>query len=232
MPTTDPAPARRAPGRAPRRDPIRFLKPILFVAALGPFLWLVHAGFNAGLGTDPVETIASVTGTAALVMLLVTLAVTPLRRLTGWNGIIRLRRMLGLFAFFYAALHATDYFVFDQSLSPAYIAEDVVKHPWVALGFGAFLILSALAVTSTNGWVRRLGGRRWNRLHRLVYLAAIAASTHYFLAVKRDVRTPVVFAVVLAVLLGARFLLRSRKATGRQTARAVEAPLPQTGPGH
>ena len=215
-----------------RRDPIRILKPLLFIAALGPFAWLVHAGFNAGLGTDPVETIASVTGTSALVILLATLAVTPIRRLTGWNPLIRVRRMLGLFAFFYAALHAVDYFVFDQSLSVPDIAEDVVKHPWVALGFGALVMLLALAVTSTNGWIRRLGGRRWNRLHRLIYPAAIAASAHYFLAVKRDVRTPLAFAAALAVLLGVRIALRNRHGAPARPVRRADPPaLPEVSPG-
>ena len=227
MPTT-----RGAGARPARRDPIRILKPLLFLAALGPFAWLVYAGFNARLGTDPVETIASVTGTSALVILFATLAVTPIRRLTGWNPLIRVRRMVGLFAFFYAALHAVDYFVFDQSLSVPDIVEDVVKHPWVALGFGALVMLLALAVTSTNGWIRRLGGRRWNRLHRLIYPAAVAASAHYFLAVKRDVRTPLAFAAVLLTLLAVRVALRHRAPPPARVSRRPEPPpLPEASPG-
>ena len=228
MPTTSRPPAVRTPAR---RDPIRLLKPVLFAAALGPFIWLVHAGFNAGLGTDPVETIASVTGTSALVVLFATLAVTPVRRLTGWNPLIRVRRMLGLFAFFYAVLHAVDYFVFDQSLSVPDIVEDVIKHPWVALGFGALVMILALAVTSTNGWIRRLGGKRWNRLHRLIYPAAIAASTHFFLAVKRDVSVPLAFAVVLVVLLGVRVAVRTRPAGPARARRPDPPPLPEVSPG-
>ncbi|HLS47649.1 MAG TPA: protein-methionine-sulfoxide reductase heme-binding subunit MsrQ, partial [Gemmatimonadales bacterium] len=163
------------------------MKALVFVAGLAPFAWLVYSAFWGDLGTDPVETIAQVTGISALVGLALTLAVTPLRRLTGWSRLIRVRRMLGLFAFFYALLHALDFFVFDHSLSVASILEDVVEHPWVLFGFTALVLLVPLAVTSTKGWVRRLGGRRWQRLHRLVYLIAPLAATHYFLAVKRDV---------------------------------------------
>ena len=169
----------------------------------------MHAAFTDRLGTEPVEKIASVTGVSALVFLLLTLSVTPLRRATGWNMLIRFRRMLGLFAFFYAVLHASDYFVFDQSLSPGLIAEDVIEHPWVLFGFTAFVLLIPLAITSTRGWVRRLGGRRWQRLHLLVYPVAVLAVTHYFLAVKRDVSQPVLFAGVLAVVFLARSVYRS-----------------------
>jgi sulfoxide reductase heme-binding subunit YedZ len=197
----------------------RGLKGILFVSALTPFAWLVYSAFFGDLGTDPVETIAQVTGTTALVCLAGTLAITPLRRLTGWNWLIRLRRMLGLFVFFYAVLHASDFFVFDHSLSVASILEDVLKHPWVLFGFTALLLLVPLAVTSTNGWVRRLGGRRWQRLHRLIYLIAPLAAAHYFLAVKRDVTWPTIFALVFAVLLAARLGTRvaARSAAATRT---------------
>jgi sulfoxide reductase heme-binding subunit YedZ len=202
----------------------RIAKPLLFAAASVPFAWLVYAAFFGDLGTDPVETIAQVTGTSALVCLAATLSVTPLRRLTGWNWLVRLRRMLGLFAFFYALLHALDFFVFDHSLSVASILADVVEHPWVLFGFTALLLLVPLAVTSTNGWVRRLGGKRWQRLHRLVYLIAPLAAAHYFLAVKRDVTWPTVFAVVFAILLASRIgsRLQGRPAAARR-------PLPSTG---
>ena len=202
----------------------RLTKPALLVAASAPFAWLVYAAFFGDLGTDPVETIARVTGTSALVCLAATLAVTPLRRLTGWNWLIRLRRMLGLFAFFYALLHALDFFVFDHSLSVASILEDVVEHPWVLFGFTALLLLLPLAITSTNGWVRRLGGKRWQRLHRLIYLIAPLAVAHYFLAVKRDVTSPTLFAIVFGVLLLARLgvRLQGRPAPDRR-------PLPSTG---
>ncbi len=202
----------------------RFAKPVLLVAASTPFAWLVYSAFFGDLGTDPVETIAQVTGTSALVCLAATLSVTPLRRLTGWNWLVRLRRMLGLFTFFYALLHALDFFVFDHSLSVVSILEDVAEHPWVLFGFTALLLLVPLAVTSTNGWVRRLGGKRWQRLHRLVYLIAPLAAAHYFLAVKRDVTWPTIFAVVFGALLAARigFRLQGRPAPARR-------PLPSTG---
>lgn len=201
----------------------RFAKPALFAAASAPFAWLVFSAFFGDLGTDPVETIAQVTGTSALVCLAATLAVTPLRRLTGWNWLVRLRRMLGLFAFFYALLHALDFFVFDHALSVASILEDVVEHPWVLFGFTALLLLVPLAVTSTNGWVRRLGGKRWQRLHRLVYLIAPLAVAHYFLAVKRDVTWPTLFAIVFGVLLAARFGVRL------QARAPARRPLPSAG---
>ncbi len=190
----------------------RIAKPALVAAASAPFAWLVYSAFFGDLGTDPVETIAQVTGTSALVCLAATLAITPLRRLTGWNWLIRLRRTLGLFAFFYALLHALDFFVFDHALSVASILEDVVEHPWVLFGFTALLLLVPLAVTSTNGWVRRLGGKRWQRLHRLVYLIAPLAVAHYFLAVKRDVTWPTLFAIVFGILFAARvgFRLQAR----------------------
>lgn len=181
----------------------------MFAASLAPSGWLAYAAFTDGLGTEPVEKIASVTGISTLVFLFITLSITPLRRATGWNVLIRFRRMVGLFAFFYASVHASDYFVFDQSLSPAYIVEDVVEHPWVLFGFTAFVLLIPLAITSTKGWVRRLGGRRWQRLHLLVYPVAVLGVLHYFLAVKRDVSQPVLFAGTLAVVLLSRFVYRS-----------------------
>lgn len=202
----------------------RFAKPALFGAALTPFLWLVYSAFYGDLGTDPVETIAQVTGTSALVCLAATLAVTPLRRITGWNWLIRVRRMLGLFVFFYALLHALDFFVFDHSLSVASILEDVVEHPWVLFGFTALLLLVPLAITSTTGWVRRLGGRRWQRLHRLIYLIAPLAAAHYFLAVKRDVTWPTIFALVFGALLAARLGFRRK----RGAAPAARRSLPST----
>ena len=200
------------------------VKPAVFIAATVPFAWLLFAAFFGDLGTDPVETIAQVTGTSALVCLAATLSITPLRRLTGWNWLVRLRRMAGLFAFFYALLHALDFFVFDHSLSVASILEDVIEHPWVLFGFTALLLLVPLAVTSTNGWVRRLGGRRWQRLHRIVYLIAPLATAHYFLAVKRDVTWPTVFALVFGVLLLARVVYRvPLRVQGRRPLPSAEA---------
>lgn len=184
----------------------RVIRPALLAAGLAPFGWLVWAAATGHLGPEPVDTIQKVTGLSALTILLVTLAVTPLRRLTGWGQLIRLRRAAGLTAFFYAVLHATSYFVLDQELSPTLIAEDVAEHRWVLAGFSAFVLLIPLALTSTNGMVRRLGGKRWQALHRLVYAAAILAVLHFLWLVKKDVQLPLVYLAVLLVLFAARLL--------------------------
>jgi sulfoxide reductase heme-binding subunit YedZ len=216
----------------------RGAKVLVILSALVPLALLLRA-FVTGelLLTEPVKNIQHRTGIAALILLLLTLAVTPLRRLTGWNEIIRFRRMLGVFAFFYAALHAFSYFVFDQELSPSAILVDIAEHPWVLLGFTAFTLLTPLAVTSTAGWVRRLGGRRWRALHQLVYVAAGAAVLHFLWLVKLDVREPVFYAVALVALLSIRlvYLRRDRRARldrnpsvspPRDTARASAPGMP------
>jgi sulfoxide reductase heme-binding subunit YedZ len=202
----------------------RVIKPGLFGAGLLPLTWLVLAAFTGGLGAEPVEKIQQVTGLSTLSLLMLTLGVTPLRRLTGWNEAIRLRRMVGLFAFFYASLHATTYFVFDQSLSLALIVEDVVKHPWVTVGFTSLLMLIPLAVTSTNGWIRRLGGRRWQRLHRLVYPATLGGVLHYLWLVKKDLTGPLLFAAVLGLLFVARMAIARGRRVASGPARTAVAP--------
>ncbi len=194
----------------------RVIRPVLLLASALPFLWLVRAALTGGLGPEPVDTIQKVTGLTALTTLCVTLAITPLRRLTGYNPLIRLRRAAGLVAFSYAVLHAFSYFVFDQELSPSGIADDVVEHPWVLAGFSAFLLLIPLALTSTDGMIRRLGGKRWQRLHRLVYPAALLAALHFLWLVKKDVHLPKAYLIVLAILLGSRFLVS--RATARRQA--------------
>ncbi len=203
----------------------RVAKSLVFLGALIPLALLIQA-FVSGelLLTEPVKNIQHRTGIAALILLLVTLSITPIRRLTGWNEAIKFRRMLGLLAFFYASLHVFSYFVFDQELSPSAIAADVVEHPWVLLGFTAFVLLIPLAVTSTKGWIRRLGGQRWQRLHQLIYVSAAAAVLHFIWLVKLDKREPVIYAVILVVLLGARLVylrLERRTREGRKPARAV-----------
>ena len=205
----------------------------MLLLALIPALKLARGVAIGYLGIDPVETLAITTGTAAITLLLCSLAVTPLRRLTGWNELIRFRRLLGLMAFFYAVLHVSTYVVFDQEGSLSLIAADVYEHPWVLFGMVAFLMLIPLALTSTKGWIRRLGGKRWNRLHRLVYPAAIFAVLHFLLAVKLDVRKPVLYIAVLAVLLGARVVwARRRAATQAPAARQLPAPLSAAEPGN
>jgi sulfoxide reductase heme-binding subunit YedZ len=157
-----------------------------------------------------------VTGDTVLTCLMLTLTVTPLRRLSGWNEIIRVRRLIGLTAFWYACLHLTTYVVFDQSLSVSEITKDITKHPWVLDGFTAFLCLIPLAITSTKGWVRRLGGKRWNRLHRLVYVAAAAGVLHYFWQVKKDTTYPLIYGVILMVLLASRMWWTVDRARARR----------------
>ncbi|MGH7701715.1 MAG: protein-methionine-sulfoxide reductase heme-binding subunit MsrQ [Gemmatimonadales bacterium] len=181
----------------------RVLKPGLWLAGLGPTFWLLYAGFAGRMGADPIKTLRDVTGLSALVILFVTLSVTPLRRATGWNEVIRVRRLIGLFAFFYATVHAVTYFIFDQEMSYTLVKEDVLEHPWVTVGFTAWVLLIPLAITSTNGWARRLG-KRWGRLHRLVYVIPALGVLHYLWLVKRDVRTPEIFGWVLIAILATR----------------------------
>ncbi len=184
---------------------IRFLKPALFLACLGPAAWLVYGAFLGGdLGVNPVETITNYTGIWTLRLIAISLAVSPLRWLTGWNRIIQYRRMLGLFAFFYGTLHFMTYFVLDHSLVFAGLWDDVVKRPYITAGFTAFMLLIPLAITSTQGWIRRLGGRNWNLLHRLVYATALLAVLHYWWKVKLDTSSPALYAVIMGTLLGVR----------------------------
>jgi sulfoxide reductase heme-binding subunit YedZ len=195
----------------------RVVKPLLYVTAVLPCAWIVFALATGRVDGDQVKFIQHTTGLTVLVSLFVTLSVTPLRRFTGWNEVIRIRRLIGLTAFWYALLHFLTYVVFDQSLSVADITEDVAKHPWVLVGFASFLMLVPLAATSTGGWIRRLGGKRWRRLHSLVYPVAAGGVLHFLWLVKKDVRTPVYFAAVLALLLALRFWisLTPRRAPAR-----------------
>ena len=188
-----------------------------------PALLLGWGLVRGTLGAEPVEAIQQETGVWALRFLILTLAVTPLRRLTGWNAIVRYRRMLGLFAFFYAALHLANYVGLDQFFHLPTIVEDVLERPWITIGFVSFLLLVPLAVTSTRGWIRRLGGRRWQRLHRLVYLAAAGGSLHFFFAVKKDVREPLIYAAIVAALLAVRAWWTWGSPAWRALARGEEA---------
>ncbi len=200
----------------------RILKPLLWIGCLAPAAWLVRGIVEGDLGADPIKTLTHTTGLSALTILLVTLGVTPVRRLLSRPSLVLLRRPLGLFAWFYAVVHFLIYAVFDHQLSVPEISEDVAKHPWVLVGFSALLLLTALAVTSPAAAIRRLGARRWNRLHRLVYVAAILVILHFLWLVKRDLTEPIRYGSILAVLLLARAvpaLVRSR-AAGRATAGA------------
>lgn len=184
----------------------RYLKPALFVASLVPLALLVHSAIadSEALGANPIETINRYLGDWALRLLLITLAITPLRLLTGWHEFARLRRMFGLYAFFYATLHVASYTVLDQQFNWDEILKDIIKRPFITVGFVSFVLLIPLAVTSTNAMVRRLGGRRWRNLHRLVYIIGAGAVLHFFWMVKSDIREPLIYATVLALLLGYR----------------------------
>ena len=192
---------------------IRYAKPAVFVLALVPLALLIHSAVADidALGANPIEAINRYLGDWALRFLLITLAITPLRQLTGWPELMRLRRMLGLFAFFYALLHVTSYTVLDQQFNWDEIVKDVLKRPFITVGFLSFVLLLPLAATSTNAMMRRLGGRRWRNLHRLVYAIGIGAVTHFFWMVKSDIREPLLYAALLAVLLGYRLWIRRRR---------------------
>lgn len=179
------------------------LKPPLFVACLVPLAQLVYGFFTDNLGANPIDTLTKTTGSWALFILLASLTVTPLRRITGWNDLIKLRRMLGLFAFFYAALHFANFLVLDHFFDWTRIGQDIVKRPYVTAGFTALLLMVPLAMTSTSGMIRRLG-KRWQQLHRLVYLSALLGVLHFYWLVKSDITRPAQYAIVLALLLGYR----------------------------
>jgi sulfoxide reductase heme-binding subunit YedZ len=194
------------------RTRLRLLKTVLFIACLlpaGGMILGIYGVEGFGLGANPVEELIHRNGEWALRLLLATLAVTPIRRLTGAAWLVRLRRMLGLFAFFYAILHFLAYAIIDQGLALDFIIEDVIERPFITLGVLALLMLLPLAATSTDGMMRRLG-RRWKKLHRLVYPIAILGVWHYWWQVKQDVREPVVYAAILAILLGYRLWTRPR----------------------
>jgi len=192
---------------------VRFVgKPAVFLLCLLPALLVIGDAFEVTgrLGANPVEEILDRFGNWALRMIMVTLAVTPLRRITGWNWLVRFRRMLGLFAFFYALMHFLTWLILDQGLLLSAILEDLVERPFITIGFAALLLLIALATTSTNGMRRRLG-LRWQILHNAVYVIAILGVWHYWWQVKKDITEPLIYAAILAVLLGARLWWRRRR---------------------
>ena len=192
----------------PSRKWISVLKAMLFVVALVPFARLAVSAlwFPDALGANPAEFITRSLGDWCLRFLLITLAVTPLRRMSGWSWLLRLRRMLGLFAFFYAVAHFSSYIAFDHVFDAVAILKDIVKRPFITVGFTALLLLIPLAVTSTNAMVRRLGAQNWRTLHRLVYPIAVLGVLHYWWMVKRDITEPAIYAGILALLLGYRLV--------------------------
>ena len=183
---------------------IKFYKLLVFVNALVPLALLGWDWRRGQLGANPLDFVTRTTGTLTLVFLVLTLAVTPLRKWTGANWLVRLRRILGLYAFFYGALHLLCYVWFDKWFDAAAIAQDVARRRFILVGVLAFTSMVPLAVTSTNRMIKRLGGKRWQKLHRLTYLAAAAGVLHYYLLVKSDVRKPLAFAALVALLLGHR----------------------------
>jgi len=188
---------------------ISWLKPLVFLLCLIPFGQLAYNAYTGDLGVNPIETITRFTGSWALIFLLGSLAVTPLRRLTRWNELIKFRRMLGLFAFSCASAHFSTYLVLDLFFDWAAIGNDILKRPYVTAGFTAFVLMIPLAITSTAAMIRRLG-KRWQQLHRLVYLAAIGGVIHFYWLVKADIRRPAQYGAVLALLLGYRLAVKLR----------------------
>lgn len=197
------------------------LKALIFVVALWPLARLVFAllYLPESLGANPAEFITRSAGDWTLRFLLITLAMTPLRVLTGWAWLLRFRRMLGLYAFFYGVVHLSSYVAFDHVFAVAEIARDILKRPFIAVGFTALALMIPLALTSTNAMVRRLGARRWIALHRLVYVIGPLGVLHFWWMVKRDVTEPAVYGLLLAVLLGFRIVVRMR--SGRAPAPAT-----------
>jgi len=208
---------------------LRFvLKPLVFAAGLVPAVWLVWAGLTNSLSANPLSDITNETGLWTIRFLCLTLAVTPLRRLTGWNGAIKFRRMLGLFAFFYGCLHFLIYTIADRFAGLdfpdgmvawstvvnllASIWDDIYKRPYITVGFTAFVLMIPLAITSTAGMIRRLGGKRWNSLHKLIYVSALGGALHYLWLVKADIRSPLMYWAIIGALLGLRLYWARAKA--------------------
>ena len=200
---------------------LKFNKVLLSVNALVPLAFLLFDALSGRLGANPIEFFLRSTGVLTLTFLIITLAVTPARRLLGRNDLVKYRRMLGLYAFFYACLHLVTYSIFDKTLDIAAIAADVIKRPFIALGMLAFFLLVPLAVTSTNGWVKRLGGKNWLKLHKLSYVIAILGVVHFWMIVKSDVFYPGVFAVLLLILLGWRAVRFVAEMLGRKPGQTV-----------
>ncbi len=200
---------------------LKLLKVVVFLAALVPLGLLGLKAYQGNLGANPIEVITHSTGDWTIRFLLITLSITPLRRITGWQGWIRFRRMLGLFAFFYGLLHLTTWVWLDKFFDIHEMIADVYKRRFITVGMAALLLMTPLALTSTRGWIRRLG-KRWQKLHRLIYASAILGVIHYWWLVKADVSKPAQYAVILAVLLGIRVVLAAHKRS--QAAAATTRP--------
>ncbi len=195
----------------PSAQQLAVIKITLFVACLVPLLRLAWGGWQNDLGANPIEFVTRSLGDWTLNFLLITLTVSPLRKLSGWPWLIRLRRMLGLYVFFYAVLHLTTYIWFDQFFDWSAIAKDIVKRPFITVGMTAFALLLPLAATSNQVMIRHLGGKRWQQLHRSIYAISIFAVLHYWWLVKLDTRQPLIYAVILALLLAIRAMWREQE---------------------
>lgn len=192
------------------KQQLTWIKRLLFILALIPLARLVWLGFNDNLTANPIEFIERSTGTWALIILLITLSMTPIRLITGIAWQIQLRRMMGLFMFFYACLHFTTYVWLDHWFDWSEITKHIIKHPYVLVGFSAFVLALPLAMTSTNGMMRRLGSR-WKQLHYMVYVVAILGVLHFWWLVKKDIREPLAYAIILFLLLGIRVYYKVKK---------------------
>jgi len=209
---------------------VRTLKAIVFVAALVPLGRLAVGAFffPEWLGANPAEFITRSTGDWTLRFLLITLAVTPLRKLLGWHSLTHFRRMFGLYAFFYGVVHLSSYVSFDHVFEVTEILKDIVKRPFITVGFTALVLMTPLAITSTNRMVQRLGAKRWLTLHRLVYAIAPLGVLHFWWMVKRDITEPAIYAAILSALLGYRLWARTKDR--RRRARPVRSPVVQPRP--
>src|SRR5580692_2616795 len=203
---------------------IRWFKPVVLLACLIPLALLGWKAYNHALGANPIEVITHATGDWTLRFLIITLAITPIRKLTGRLWLIRYRRMFGLFAFFYGALHFLTYIWLDKFFDLHDMLHDIAKRRFITVGFAGFVLLIPLALTSTKGWIRRLGGKRWQALHRLIYFSAIAGVVHYLWLVKADIREPAKYAAILAVLLGYRIAVWANPKAAADKTKALHEP--------
>jgi len=186
----------------------RFAKSVLFVNALIPLALLLWDVYHKQVGANPLEFVTRTTGMLTLVFLTLSLAVSPARKITGWNWLVKFRRMIGLFAFFYGSIHLLTYVWFDRFFNFRSMISDIARRPFIAVGMTALLLMIPLAVTSTNKWVKRLGGKAWMKLHRLVYVAGVLGVIHFWLLVKSDTRLPLTSGFILFLLLGYRLFVR------------------------
>lgn len=185
-------------------EDLKFNKTVIFINSLVPLALVSWDAVNGNLGANPIEFFLRTTGVLALVFLILGLAITPLHKYNGWSGLVKFRRMLGLYAFFYAFLHFISYIGFDRSLNLSETIADIVQRPFIAVGMASFFLMIPLAVTSTNGMIKSLGGKNWQKLHKLSYPIAILGVVHFYMIVKSDLTYPLLFAAALVCLLGYR----------------------------